>query len=242
MSIESKLIEVAENVPKVYKAGYEKGKAEGGGGEDALKVFWDNYQQWGTRTNYAYAFAGAGWTNDTFKPQYDLKPTANAMNMFNNSSINGDLATYLGRCGVVLDLSGCTNVSSIFSGSKYITRLPRLDIRKATSAASLFSACSNLNTIDAIVLSDKNTNGSGWFNSCASLVSVTFEGSIFANIDMKQCTKLNKASIESAVAALSTVKSGGTLTISKTAKEAAFTDAEWATLTATKPNWTITLA
>lgn len=241
MSIESKLIEVAENVPKVYKAGYDKGKAEGGGGEDALKVFWDNYQQWGTRNNYAYAFAGAGWTNDTFKPQYDLKPTANAMNMFNNSRIQGDLGTYLERCGVVLDLSGCTNVSSIFSGSKYITHLPRLDIRKATSAASLFSACSNLKEIETIVVGERNTNGTGWFNSCSSLESVTFEGDIFANIDLKQCPKLNRASIEILVGALSTVKSGGTITLSQTAKEAAFTDDEWKALTDTKPNWRFTL-
>ena len=34
MSIAEKSIIIAENVPKVYQAGYEKGKADGGGGEN----------------------------------------------------------------------------------------------------------------------------------------------------------------------------------------------------------------
>jgi hypothetical protein len=61
------------------------------------------------------------------------------------------------------------------------------------------------------------------------------------NFNVHWSPKLSKASIESIINALSSTTSGLTVTISKTAKEAVFTTEEWATLIATKPNWTISL-
>lgn len=34
--------------------------------------YWDEYQTFGTRTNYDCAFAGYGWTDETFNPKYPL--------------------------------------------------------------------------------------------------------------------------------------------------------------------------
>jgi hypothetical protein len=61
------------------------------------------------------------------------------------------------------------------------------------------------------------------------------------NFNVHWSPKLSKASIESIINALSSTTSGLTVTISKTAKEAAFTSAEWSALIATKSNWTISL-
>ena len=52
---------------------------------------------------------------------------------------------------------------------------------------------------------------------------------------------LTKESITSVVNALYEGSTGLTATFKKSAKESAFTDDEWAKLTATKPNWTFAL-
>jgi hypothetical protein len=63
MNIAEKLETIAEKQKKVYDAGFTAGQAAGG---NAMEEFWDNYYQQNNRTNYNYAFAGAGWTDDTF--------------------------------------------------------------------------------------------------------------------------------------------------------------------------------
>ena len=123
MSIEEKLIEVAENVPKVYNAGYEQGKAD----NDTLSVFWDSYQGNGTKTDYRCAFSGYLWNNTTFKPKYSLsniKFTC-AINMFQYSSIT--------TINYDLDFSNCMGSYANFAFSnssvkkvKSIT-LPKID-------------------------------------------------------------------------------------------------------------------
>lgn len=35
-------------------------------------AFWDGYQDYGNRRKYNYAFAGAGWTDDTYNPKYPI--------------------------------------------------------------------------------------------------------------------------------------------------------------------------
>ena len=40
---------------------------------DAYDKFWDMFQQNGTRTEYRYAFAYTGWTEEMFKPKYPFK-------------------------------------------------------------------------------------------------------------------------------------------------------------------------
>lgn len=62
MSIATDLQTIAENVPQVYAAGKQK----------QYDDFWDNYQYYGTRTDYNYAFGGAGWTDSLFNPKYPI--------------------------------------------------------------------------------------------------------------------------------------------------------------------------
>ena len=96
----------------------------------------------------------------------------------------------------------------------------------------------------------------GSFNSvflnAHSLKNVVFLGSIAnGGLDLQWSTQLSKASITSLINALSETTSALSVTLSRTAVNAAFetsagakdgvSSAEWATLIATKPNWTISL-
>ena len=204
--------------------------------------FWDAYQKNGSAVDYRGAFGGARWTLDIFKPKYDIKPVT-AGNMFWANLMEVDLAELLSELGVVLDFSDASNVNSLFSYA-YFTRLGELDLRKATSASSVFASMSKLVTIDKIITSEK-TPFTAWFNDCAVLENVVFEGIIAKNgLNLQWSTNLSKASITSVIKALSTTTSGLAVTLSKTAVETAFgstTSAEWTSLIGTRSNWTITL-
>ena len=132
MSISEKLTTIAENVPKVYNAGYEKGKAEGGGGDTFYDAFWDDFQRNGVRTDYKDTF-DENWTGNSFYPKYDLKPTStNGEKMFNyfgryTSEPYFNLKERLEECGVVLDFSGCTTIHGVFEQAR-ITDVGKTDI------------------------------------------------------------------------------------------------------------------
>ena len=237
MSIADKLTTIAENQEKVYDAG----KAEGKDAE--WNLFWDALQANGTRTTYSYVFSGAGWTKEAFRPKYDMKPTG-VYRMFAACGVVGDLVEILEDLGVELDFSQATSDTNyLFSGAKF-TRVGVINTTSMYSVAQTFMSMYNLVTIDKLVLKDDGSQSFALpFSGCSALENLTIEGKIGKNgLSFQWSTKLSRESITSVVNALSDATSGLTVTISKTAKESAFTDEEWATLVATKPNWTITLA
>ena len=232
MSIAEKLQTIAENEQRVYEAGK---KAE-------YDEFWDVYQENGNRTNYNTAFAGYGWTDETFKPKYDIKPTS-ANRLFSYTAIT-DLKEALEKAGVVLDLSKVTSAVYLFeSGS--LTHIPEINTTSLSDLQYFIYSALNLVTVDKVILKNdgSQTFGAQSFGALLNLEEIRFEGVIGKNgFNMNRSTKLSKASIESIINHLSTTTSGLTVTLSKTAKEAAFTDEEWEALEQTKKNWTIYLA
>lgn len=62
MSIADTLTAIADNMQRVYDAG----------SDDAYDRFWDVYQKNGTRTQYAFAFAGEAWADAAPQPKYPL--------------------------------------------------------------------------------------------------------------------------------------------------------------------------
>lgn len=254
MSIAEKLQTIAENVPKVYNAGYEKGKSEGGdtetdynnGFEDGKQAeydaFWDNYLQKGNaRPSHSY-FAGGGWTFDTFKPKYDLS-ISNASNLFYLAlGLKGDLQTHLESLNVVLDFSTAgPNFTATFYGCTGLTRIGVINATNAIRFNSIFGECTSLVTIDKIIITEKCTTFSDSFTNCKSLENITFEGVIGNNIDFASCIKLSKDSIKNVIGCLSENTTGKTATFSQTAVNNAFTDDEWENLIAQKSNWKISL-
>jgi hypothetical protein len=258
---------LAQNERWVYDAGYEKGKADAGGGggydegfADGVKSeherFMGAYQDNGNPKNCDTAFAGAGWTTETFRPIHDIVPTSAYM-MFRNNPMEVDLVEYLENLDVKLDFSQARNTQYIFQGASF-TRLGVIDFSASTSTIPIdgvFMNDRNLVTIDKVVLKTgtKGEIGTGAFSGCISLENVTFEGKITATgLVMNNSTKLSRASIENIIGCLSTIATGQSITLSKTAVNKAFetsvgandgsTSSKWLELIGTRSNWTISLA
>jgi hypothetical protein len=257
-TIADKLEQIAKNEQLIYNVGYEKGKAEAeesdtsaayeqgvaDGKQAEYDAFWDAFQDNGNRTNYSYAFGANGWNDNNFKPKYNIQPIY-ADRMFARCNIT-DLKGILEREGVVLDLSLMTSATYFIENDQCkITRLPELNITSIADIQYFIYTALSLISIDKVILKSdgKNKFGNNSFGRLNNLEEIRFEGVIGQNgLNLQWSTKLSRESIESIINALSTATSGLTVTISKTAKENAFTDEEWASLIATKPNWTISLA
>jgi hypothetical protein len=231
MSIAEKLVTIAENEQKVYQAGHAAGA------KSEYDRFWDAYQSSGAARDYQGAFSGTCWTDVTFTPKYDIKPLS-AQNMFWNSRVT-DLVAALERQGITLDFSQTSNYAQLFTYST-ISRVG--EVKAAGRYLNVpFSNTNYLHTIEKLIVSENTTYNSA-FNSANALVEIRFEGAIGqSGLNFQWSTKLSRESIESIIAALSATASGKSITLSKTAVNAAFTTDEWNALAGTKTNWTIGL-
>jgi len=208
--------------------------------------FWDAYQENGNRANYENAFAGYGWTDETFAPRYDITPT-NAMGgnrMFYKTGIT-DLQKILDDRGLVLDTSKIALIQT-FQNSK-VVRVGTIDMRQcvyAGYAGSLF-ADSAIETIDKLSVRANVQFDNTIFKNCKNLKNLTVDGIIGkTGFNVQWSVDLSKDSIVSIIGALSATTNGLTVTLSATAVTNAFgsTSADrWTALVATKPNWTISL-
>lgn len=204
-----------------YEVGYEKGKSEGS--DNYYDTFWDLYQDNGNRTNYSGAFAGRGWTDETFKPKYDIVPiTTNKM--FSATGIK-DLITALENANVKLDFSKVTTCSYLADDNAVIERIPTLDTTSLKSLSYFLYNCPNLTYIEKIILRNDGTQTLGTYtiNVCPNLEEIRFEGVIGQSGLKITSTKLSKASIKSVINVLSATTSGFSITLSETAVNNAFT-------------------
>lgn len=228
-------------------AKYDEGKADGitEGKQAEYDAFWDGFQNYGNRTIYYSAF-GYVDLEKFFFPKYDIKPSGgSSADMFRGSVGNPiDLTQRLSDCGVVLDTSKNTSNVFLFAFAS-VVRVPTISFEGITSVSGWnapFRACYSLHTIDGIVPSPTYAIQTTAFDSCTALKNITFKGTIWSSgLDLHWSTKLSRDSITNIVGQLSTTASGKSITLSKTAVNNAFTDAEWATLANTRSNWTINL-
>lgn len=137
----------------------------------------------------------------------------------------------------------CSNVTTggafIYYNNGYITDT-KVPIYVCNSATSMFRN-SAVVTIRKLVVTDKVTYNTT-FTGCYDLENIIIEGTIAYNINFGDCAKLTKASITSAMNALSSITSGKSITFSEKAIKNAFGDStseEWIALRESKPNWTI---
>lgn len=206
MNISEKLIQVAENEQKVYDAGYAKGFDEGGYAEGVkaeYDKFWDRYQARGSDDYTAVIgrFNGNVFGFDNFYPKYDIRPVGKADNLFyawenKYGDSSGSLKQRLLDCGVVLDTSKATSLTSAFSYS-HITELPVIDVTSAgTNTKTLFAHnYERMQTIEKIIVNEDNTFPS-WFTN-SNPTEVRFEGTIANDLAINYGSHLSKASIES---------------------------------------------
>jgi hypothetical protein len=214
-----------------YEAGYEAGHEVGvaAGQKSEYDRFWDSYQNYGRRGSYRYAFAGAGWTNETFKPKYDIVVSSGApsQGMFFSVGIDGNLTQILKDLGVRLDLSKSVRVADLFCGSTKITNIPELSIANATAMANLLQGCTGLVSVEKIILNSEGTQtiGSTTFESCGSLTNIVFEGCIGSDINF-QWSPLTTDSMKSVITHLKNYSG----TSKENTYRVVFTDTCWAAL------------
>ena len=225
MSIAEKLQTVAENQQKVYAAGKQ----------EEYDHFWDALQNFGNKKNYAYAFIGMGWTDETFKPKYNIVPTTMGY-MFTQCGIV-DLVDCLERCGVVLDTSQCTSFGWMLSDGCQIKHFPLIDLSASASFQDGFRYAGKLESGSFVNVKPTHT-WSNAFANCSSLVDITFSGTIGKTISFAQSSKLSTASIQSIIDALAdlTGETAQTLTFHKDVG-AKLTQAQKDTISA--KNWTL---
>ena len=247
-------LEVIEQITpeEAYNKGYADGFEDGKANSDVAVAYMNAITANGTKTEYRYAFWGANWNDELFKPQTVIKPT-NFQNGLYRSSIEYGAYTDL------LDFSNCQNLSAAFMHST-VKKLKVIDARKTTSdfngMANIFMGCSQLESIDEFypsnLASKKATFQNNTFANCSALTKLIFKSEISQNgLDLQWSTNLSKESIESIINNLSDTTSDLSITLSKTAVNAAIEEIEpgydttnsgwWAWAISSKSNWTITL-
>lgn len=237
------LAEMPEKIEEVYAeglaGGYDRGYDEGRRGE--YNIFWDAYQQNGTTTDYANMFSGRGWTNDTFKPKYDIT-VQNAYMLFRYCGIV-DLGEALRQSGkrLILDANQLSytfnnTLMEVIDGIEFTKPIERFD--------ATFSHSGKLREIKVPLPITETSNLSG-FDGCSYLEEVWFNGVIgTSTLNLKACTKLSLYCIRDLIQNLSSSTSGLSVTLSRTAVNTAFgsTDSEeWLALINARSNWTINL-
>lgn len=195
MSIAEKLQIVAENEQKVYEAGKKTQYDE----------FWDAFQDYGNKTNYANAFGGY-WNEKTLRPKYDIVPTN--MYMFTHMDARGgtkeieieDLAQHFENLGIKLDTSKCNNFQYAFTSHLATKRLGVIDTRSASNGlATQFIFNCPVNTIDELILAETHVYNN--YSFLAPLKNVKFSGRIGKSIYF-QNTVLTPESMISAIGIL----------------------------------------
>ena len=230
------IYEYSKKVGKVYEAGQKAGV------EEHNRIVTDAMTSFGTRENYGYAFANGNWTGFEFSET--IKPKAHIHYMFYNCVNMTELPKPLDFSEILLNASDTYAYRrSVFGYCRNLKVFPDVNMRAIGGIEEWFAYCNDLHTIELLRVKAETVYNANTFIRCDELVNLTIDGVIGQEgFNVKDSKKLSKASITSIISALSTETTGLTVTISKTAKEAAFTDDEWSVLEATKPNWTIALA
>ena len=191
MSIADKLSTIAENEQKVYDAGFEAGKSQGG-----VSDFWDIVLQKGNRNDLRCAFYM--WDIDYIRPPYKLTPT----NQFSGYMTFSDCKNLKKVEKAYFDFSKKatgTNTNAswqyTFSGCYNLKVIEDIGLTPQYSYLYTFRNCQQLETIEKLGC-DANTGFSSPFTNCYALKNITIDGTIGKNgFNISAATKLSKASI-----------------------------------------------
>lgn len=247
MSISEKLLRAKTDYDEVYEAGKQ---AE-------YDRFWDSFQQNGTRESYYYAFSGPGWTEETLKPKYKVKPIEiqyadqYCMGLFFHCNRGNSTTFDFRNIANLFDFSQTVNAVDLFGESQmdYIVA----NLQKATCLSRAFAQFWGAHhTNITLTVSERCVDYSHCFASSTKLTNLIFtDGSVIAeNLDLSSCP-LSKTSIISVINALSGSSGGKLLKLKQSAVDIAFetsdgaadgnSSQEWKALTETKSNWKIEL-
>lgn len=150
---------------------YEKGGADSfeAGKQAERDVFWDAYQENGNRTNYAYAFSGRGWTDETYRPKHNITTSGAFGYIYSNSLITDT---------VVPLVFGQHNSTQAFSSSK-IQKIPSITVASGQTYTNWFLGCSDL---VEIIFTPESVIGSSLTMNQSPLLSVESMKSIIEHL------------------------------------------------------------
>lgn len=217
---------MAAGVGDVYTAGIEQGK------QAEYDRFWDLYQQNGNRTDYQNGFCGEGWTEETYKPKYDIF-TTNAYMLFRRTGIK--------NLGAAIRNSGKRVVTShsylqfTFQQSPYLENVEGIEfITPLTYVSGAFSYCNKLKKIQTLPIAENATILD--FTNIPLLEDISFSGVIPVNISFAQSRNLTADSVQNIIDCLKDLTGEAQQTLTFHADVGArLTDAQRATITA--KNW-----
>lgn len=237
----------ADKINDVYEAGK---KAE----HDS---FWDGVQDYGNRTGYAQAFAS--WASEYIRPKYKVIPkAANGVSAIFEycKKLKKIEAKYFDFSQKETGTNNNAGYFYAFNGCNALEEVEDIGLIPQINYANTFAYDYKLHTIAKMGV-DENTRFSNTFISCTELVNLTIDGTIEQNgFDIHWSTKLSAKSLKSIIDALSTTKTGLTVTLPSTA-EANYNanppegaPATWLELVGDgteehpgiRPNWTIAYA
>lgn len=198
MTIEEKLIKIAENAAKAQ-----------GGGDNWYDVFWDAFQQNGNRKNYSSAFCSGtgntnavGWTNVNFKPKYSMVDII-GYSLFDYSKIEGSLTEILNNLGITLTFSGYQSYG--FQNTQF-TEIDYINNGMSTMA-SVFKNSTKLKTLKVGTVKETSKFTTA-FDGCTALENLTIEGTIGTDgFDVHWSTLLTAESYNSIITHCSWVAS-----------------------------------
>ncbi len=209
---------------------YDKGVADGKQAE--YDRFWDALLNKGLRTEYMGAF-GCVWTDDVFKPKYDIRPV-NANTMFEYCGVT-DLKAALEKAGVTLDFSNVSygRFTQMFQSSQ-ITRVGVIDTTGSANQTInyLFYNATKLREIEKWVITEDGKQQFGvtnTFQGCSALEEIRIEGMLGCSLSFQPCTKLTDESLLSILTALSkdsTFASGKSITFATASQAVIEADAQ----------------
>lgn len=257
-----KLITIAENEPKVHKAGYKAGNIL------AETTSWDFMFHQGARNDLlpllryedsskVISMRQAFHSNHgvTEIPNID---TSNVTDFYYFCSFADNLTAMPD-----LDYSKATSMHSAFEHCKKLSSVPEvLDLRSAITLYNMFDSCENLRKIDTL-LTDNCTNfnymfywcnclntiksiniskaetATSMFYKCINLKEIHFEGAINVSLSFSDCTLLEHDTIMHIIDKLTDRTNLETKTLTLGSENLAkLTDAEKAI--ATEKGWTLT--
>lgn len=230
--VEKNLIKIAENVPKVYNAGYDSGYNKA---TEENSVYY-------RMTAWSSIFRGSVLPENVVLRAKEL---SSADQRFSYCFNNATGAKYIKL--ICDNPNGMLSMTSAFAVGSVPATLEVVDLtefyRTISSLHNTFKKQSKLKTILGALDLNNCTIAYSAFDNCKALEDIEFMPNTI-NISITsfpQSSKLTKASLTSIINGLNADVTGQTLTLSKTAVNNAFTDAEWEALVATKTNWTISL-
>lgn len=232
-----------EEAPELnVKFGWSSGEFEAGkaaGAQETYDWFWDIIQPTG-RSIFMYMFTCWDWEyGDPKKPIVIDNANISIVGMFyycmKLKAINAEK----------FDFVNVNAANNLFCWCWSLESVPKINLC-STNLTSAYANCYKLRMIGMLDVSRITViNGlNDTFKNCYALEDIgEIRGQISQNgLNLQWSKTLNKETFIRIVNALSPETNGLTVTFSKTAKEANFTESEWAALIGTKSNWTIALA